>query len=199
MKTQNLAIICFTVIMSLLIMGMIVSEANAQTIEPTPTVIAADEPKYQLIQLLLQLIAMYQAQLDSMQSEPVLEQPEQKIVEKKDVISVTSQGPGEFVERSEDLSKTVTLATFAVYAEKESLSGSTFRALVRDIPYGEPRVIYSCPDIKKGATKTCRVKVTGVGGYSAIKYSIQDVQIEAQDGSVYRGKFPAVEGLIKNQ
>lgn len=166
----------------------------------TPTVQTQDEAKYQLIQLLLQLIALYQAQLEAMQSEPILEEPEEEIVEEREVIEVTSQNPNEFVEREEDLDRTVTLATFSVYAEKEDLDGSTFRALVRDLPYGKPAVKYTCPDvIKKGDTRTCRIKVTGVGGYSAIRYSIQDVLIEATDGSDYKGKFSAVEGIIKDK
>lgn len=171
------------------------SHAQAQT----PTVIASDEAKIQLIQLLLQLIAQYQAQLEAMQVKEEIIVPE-PVLEGREVITVTSQKPGEFAERSEDLSRTVTLASFAVYAEKESLNGSTFRALVRDIPYGQPRVQYTCPNvIKKGDIKTCRVKITGVGGYSAIKYSIQDVEIEATDGTDYKGKFEPVQGIIKDK
>jgi len=188
--------------------------AQAQAVSSVQqTTLSSDQIKLQLIQLLLQLIEKYQAQLAEMQQnqvqedveiddekETVKEVEEEAESDEREIITLTSQGVGEWVERSEDLSKTITLAVFDVYAEKEDLNGTTFRATVRDIPYGAPRIKYTCPDlIEKGETKSCRIKIENVGGYSAIKYKITDVVIEATDGSEYKNKFSAVEGYIADK
>ena len=186
------------------------------------TMLSSDDVKLHLIQLLLQLLEQYKAQLAEMQQNQDREEKEEKKANKKkeaaekaekeeqedeekaepeerEVITLTSQGVGEWVERSEDLDATVTLAVFDIYAKREDLNGTTFRALVQNVPR-YTKITYTCPEIiQKGDTKNCRVKITGAGGYNGIKYSIQNIMIEAVDGTVYKNKFPAVEGYIANQ
>lgn len=203
----------FAVVMLVASFTFVAPVAQAQTVSSVQqATLSSDQVKLQLIQLLLQLIEKYQAQLAEMQKNTNQEAVETEDIEadeevedeeepeEREVITLTSQGVGEWAERSEDLDKTVTLAVFDIYAEKEDLDGTTFRVTEKGLPYGKPALKYTCSDvIEKGETKSCRVKVTGVEGYSGIKYKITDVTIEAVDGTEYKSKFPAVEGYIADQ
>lgn len=107
---------------------------------------------------------------------------------------------------SADFSKDVTLAIFEITALKNDLDGRTFNAIVKGLIYpSQESIKYVCPDvIKKGETKSCRIKVRGLGssgvGRTGINYTITDISIGVVDSSkTYKNNFAAVTGYIADQ
>jgi hypothetical protein len=121
--------------------------------------------------------------------------------EKKEAIILKEKYDG-----SADFSKDVTLAVFDITALKNDLNGKTFSASVKGVLYPSQEVVkYVCPElIKKGETKTCRIKVGNLSssgiGRTGINYSITDVSIGVVGSSkIYKNVFPAVTGYIADK